>query len=126
MAKMFTRGFKPKSNTKKAKGIIRSEIRASEFNAKSLKQQIDSFRKYDRSVVNGYTGGKKLVDGGSFACYYSQTDNMLGKIYGKKNIQKWSDEKKWNTYKHLISREIDDIYRTGKMNLTRKKSSKKY
>ena len=71
MAKMFTSGFKPKSNTKKAKSIIRSEIRSSEFNAKSLKSQIDSFRRYDRDVVNGYTGGKKLVDGGSFACYYS-------------------------------------------------------
>lgn len=117
MPKMFTSEFKPKSTTNKAKGIIRSEIKSYEWNASSLKDQIDSFRKYDRSVVNGYTGGKKLVEGGSFACYYSQTDDMLGKIYGKKNVDTWSDEKKWNTYMHLIAREINNIYDTGRMNL---------
>lgn len=125
MAKMFTKGFKPKSTTKEAKKNIRSEIRSYEWNAKSIKDQINSFRKYDRSVVNGYAGGKKLVEGGSFACYYSQTDNMLGKIYGKKNVSKWSDEKKWNTYKHLVAREIDNIYSTGRMSLTTSKKKKK-
>ena len=122
MAKMFTSGFRPKSNSIKAKGIIRSEIRGYDWDAARLKSQIDSFRHYDRDVVNGYSGGKKLVEGGSFACYYSQTDDMLSKIYGKKNVSTWSNEKKWNTYKHLISREIDSIYNTGKMSLKHKRS----
>lgn len=124
MSKMFSKGFKPKSTTTKAKGIIRREISGYDWNAKKLKGQIDSFRKHDRHV-NGYTGGKKLVEYGSFACYFSQTDNMLGKIYGKKNVSEWSNEKKWNTYKHLISREIDAIYNSGKMSLhiTKKKNT---
>ena len=46
---------------------------------------------------------------------------MLNKIYGRKNVDKWSDEKKWNTYTHLISREIDKIYNTGRMSLNTKK-----
>ena len=118
----MTKGFRPKSNTTKAKGIIRSEIRGCGWNAQRLKSQIDSFRSYDRNVFNGYSGGKKLVEDGSFACYYDQTDDMLNKIYGKKNVDKWSNEKKWNTYKHLISREIDSIYNTGKMSLKHKRS----
>lgn len=125
MTQMFKKGFKPKSTTKKAKGIIRREISGYDWNAERIKDQIDSFRKHDRDVVNGYTGGKKLVEGGSFACYFSQTDNMLGKIYGKKNVENWSDEKKWETYKHLISREIDDIYDTGKMSLKSKTKGRK-
>ena len=124
MSQMFTKGFRPKSNTNKAKAIIRSEIRSYDWNAKRLKDQINSFCKYDRSVFNGYSGGKKLVEGGSFACYYSQTDSMLGKIYGKKNVSKWSDEKKWNTYTHLISREIDKVYQTGRMSLKRQTKSR--
>lgn len=124
MAQMFTKGFKPKSNTLKAKSIIRSEIRVYEWNPERLKSQIDDFKKYDRDVVNGYSGGKKLVEGGCFACYYNQTDDMLGKIYGKTNVKKWNDDKKWNTYKHLISREIDDVYRTGKINLHKKVGKK--
>lgn len=110
--------FKPKSNTKKAKGIIRSEIRSYDWNANTLKDQIDHDILYDRSLYKSpYLAGKNLVQGGSFACYYDQTDKMLGKVYGKKKVDTWSNDKKWNTYKHLIAREIDDIYRTGRMNL---------
>ena len=51
---------------------------------------------------------------------------MLNKIYGKDNVSKWSDEKKWNTYKHLISREINSIYNSGRMSLkSNKKTNKK-
>ncbi len=126
MAQMFTKGFKPKSTTNKAKSIIRREISGYDWNAKRIQSQINNFRKYDRDVVNGYTGGKKLVEGGSFACYFNQTDNMLNKIYGKNNVANWSDDKKWNTYKHLISREVDSIYNTGRMALkTNNKTSKK-
>ncbi len=122
---MFTSGFKPKSTSNKAKYIIRNEIKSYDWNAKRLKDQIDSFKTYDRNVFNGYSGGKKLVSGGSFACYYSQTDDMLGKIYGKKNVAGWSNDKKWNTYSHLMSREIDNIYNTGHMSLKSNKRRSK-
>ena len=62
-----------------------------------------------------------MVDGGFYACYYSQTDKMLGKIYGKKNVAKWSNEKKWNTYKHLIARETNSIVTTNRISLNKKR-----
>lgn len=114
------------SNSNKAKRIIRSEIKSHDWTKKSLKNQvgyfIDTTRK-NRSygVHTPYQGGLKLVDGGSFACYYSQTDDMLGKIYGKRNVAKWSDEKKWNTYRHLIARETDSIIRTNRMTVGKRK-----
>lgn len=126
MAGIFGTGFKPKSTTLKSKKIIRDEIKSCDWNAKRIKNQIDDFKKYDREVFNGYSGGKKLVEGGSFACYYSQTEPMLNKIYGKDNVSKWSGEKKWNTYKHLVSREINSIYNSGRMSLkSNKKTNKK-
>ena len=112
------------SISNKAKGIIRREISSYEWNAKRLKEQIDSFNTYPKHnrPANPYRAGVKLVEGGCFACYYNQTDDMLGKIYGKDKVKKWSNEKKWDTYTHLISREIDSIYKTGKMALTTKKT----
>ena len=83
-----------KSNSLKAKKIIRSEIRSHDFNSKTLINEVKNQIKYDRFVRTPYQAGKKLVEGGNFACYYSQTDDMLNKIYGKKNVSKWSNEKK--------------------------------
>ena len=94
---MFGNGYKPKSTSNKSKQIIRNEIKSYDWNKNSLKGQIDHFKRYDRDVRNYYQGGKKLVEGGSFACYYHQTDGMLNKIYGKENVSKWSNDKKWNT-----------------------------
>lgn len=106
-----------KSTSSKAKKIIRDEIRNEGWNARKLKSQINVFKSYDRDVSNYYSGGRKLVNEGNFACYYSQTDKMLGKIYGKQNVASWSNQKKWNTYTHLLSREINDICIKGRMSL---------
>ena len=114
---MFGNSYKPRSTSNKAKQIIRDEIKSHDWNKNSLKGQIDHFKKYDRDVRNYYQGGKKLVNEGNFACYYSQTDKMLGKIYGKQNVASWSNQKKWNTYTHLLSREINDICIKGRMSL---------
>ena len=121
---MFGNSYKPKSTSNKAKKIIRDEIKSYDWNKNSLKDQIDDFKKYERNVKTYYHGGKKLVDDGSFACYYHQTDNMLNKIYGKENVKKWSNEKKWNTYTHLVSREINDICVKGKMSVGTNKKNK--
>lgn len=114
------------SNSKKAKRLIRKEISSYEWNAKSIKSQVNSFFTYPKGYrpSTPYHAGKKMVEGGSFACYYSQTDDLLGKIYGKDNVKKWSDEKKWNTYTHLISREIDSVYKSGRMALNKPKTKK--
>lgn len=115
------------SNSNKAKGIIRREISSHEWNARKIRNQLDSFNSYPKGYrpATPYHGGNMLVDGGSFACYYSQTDDMLNKIYGKDKVKKWNDEKKWNVYRHLISREVDSIYRSGRMSLKVKNKRKK-
>ena len=114
------------SNSNIAKKIIRNEIKNYDWNKKSLKSQINYFidttqRNPSYGIWTPYQGGQKLVEGGCFACYYSQTDKMLGKIYGKKNVARWSNEKKWSTYKHLIARETDTIIRTNRITVGKRK-----
>lgn len=115
--------FESISTTEKAKSIIRSEIRHYDWNVSTLKEQVDHDLSHNRLLNNNpYLAGKKLVEGGSFACYFRQTDKMLGKVYGKKKVDTWTSKKKWEVYQHLIAREIKDIYQTGRMNLTNKKN----
>jgi len=45
-----------------------------------------------------WTKSKELVNTGCFACYYSQQQRMLNKIYGKRNVDKWDGQKIHNTY----------------------------
>jgi len=49
---------------------------------------------------------------------------MLNKIYGKKKVSKWNDDKKWGSYRHLISREVDSICRSGRMSIGKKAKKK--
>ena len=122
MAQMFTSGFRPKSTTKKAKGIIRSEIRgyySPSFKGEgrsalsNMKRDADA---YDGGYISrwpktDYTKGTALVDGGCFACYYNDQRKMLNKIYGKRNVDTWDNQKIHNTYKHLIGREYAAMLR---------------
>ncbi len=105
------------SNSKKAKGIIRREIktyfRPSEY-GKGVRTSLDAMRA-DANAYNcgdgnhrrhtDYQKGAGLVDGGALACYYSDQAKMLEKIYGKKKVETWSGNKIHNTYKHLVGRE---------------------
>jgi hypothetical protein len=115
MPKMFTKGFKPKSTTTKAKKIIRAEIK--DHYADNGKQWLNAVKRdaeaaYDPHTPNtAYHKGANLVQGGSFACYYSDQKQMLGKIYGKENVAKWNGEKTHSTYKHLIGREYAAMVR---------------
>ena len=116
MAGMFQKGFKPKSTTKQAKNIIRSEIRGyyspkrksgGKSALSNMKRDADSYDGgyLSRYPKSDYTKGAGLVDGGCFACYFDDQRVMLGKIYGKKVVENWSGDKVHNTYKHLIGRE---------------------
>lgn len=111
-----------KSNTKKAKNIIRSEIR--HYYSPSYKGEgrsaLDNMKRdadaYDgdylsRYPKSDYTKGAGLVDSGFFACSCDDQRVMLGKIYGKDNVKNWSGDKVYNTYKHLIGREYDAMKR---------------
>lgn len=104
------------SNSKKAKGIVRAEIRAyfrpKEYGVRSsvdaMKQDADAYNcgdSYTRKRHSDYQKGAGLVDGGGLACYYHDQAKMLGKIYGKKKVDSWSGNKIHSTYRHLIGRE---------------------
>lgn len=129
MAKMFTKGFKPKSTTKEAKKIIRDEIKnyyspssrgGGNSTLENMKRDAESYGKAWRCPDTDYHKGAGLVDGGSFACYYSDQDKMLAKIYGKENVAKWDGEKTHNTYKHLIGREYAAMLREREKKQTKK------
>lgn len=116
MAGIFGSGNKPKSTSKRAKNIIRSEIRgyfspARKGEGKSALQNMQkAANAYDGGFISkypksDYTKGAGLVDGGCFACYYDDQRVMLGKIYGKDNVANWSGDKVHSTYRHLIGRE---------------------
>ncbi|MDR0850769.1 MAG: hypothetical protein LBN07_04855 [Christensenellaceae bacterium] len=125
MPKMFTSGFKPKSTTKKARKIIRSEMNSyyspkirPDYSGKSTIENMTTdgnattgYHKRNNQHITPYHKATALVDGGSFACYYSDQKQMLGKIYGKANVEKWDGNKIHNTYKHLISREYAAMVR---------------
>lgn len=114
-----------RSNSSKAKNIIRNEIKGYGWNSKKLKSQIGDLKKWHPKVNGYYSGGKVLVQDGNFAVYNSQTEKMLGKIYGKQNVSKWSGDKKWNTYTHLIGREINEVCYKGSMSLSSNKRRKR-
>jgi hypothetical protein len=116
MTQFFKKGFKPKSTTREAKEIIRNEM-LSHFNAKDygVKNRLDAIKIDAKSAWyqgipdTDYHKGANLVQNGSFACYYSDQKIMLGKIYGKENVDKWDGQKTHETYKHLIAREYSAL-----------------
>ncbi len=129
---MFTKGFKPKSTTKKAKSIIRSEIKGyyspsmrggGKSTLANMKADADAYS-YGRGKSD-WTKGKELVNAGCFACYYSQQQKMLNKIYGKRNVDKWDGEKIHNTYGNLIGREYASMLRESKKARPKRKTKSK-
>lgn len=121
MPKMFSKGFKPKSTTKKAKSIIRNEM-LSYFPAREYgtKTRLDAMKRDAEAVgiypkyASDYTKGKALVNAGCCACYYDDQRKMLSKIYGKKNVDNWDGQKVHNTYGNLIGREYASMLREKK------------
>lgn len=105
--------MKIRSNSKKAKEIIRNEIKDvygcdpqnrtyGKDYIRNMKEDADVHTQYGS---NDFNKAKQLVRDGNFVTYYSDTDKMLGKIYGKENVKKWTNNKKWETYQNLIARE---------------------
>lgn len=106
-----------RSNSTKAKNVIRAEIRnyykPHEFGVRStvdaVKKDADAYNNNRSTKVrqSNYQKGAGLVDAGCFAVYHSDQRVMLGKIYGKKKVETWDGDKVHNTYKHLIGREYE-------------------
>ena len=112
-----------RSNSNKAKKIIQSEIKAyygadpknrtyGKDYIRNMQQDANSSSKYG----DDWSKGKRLVNEGNFACYYDDQRKMLNKIYGKKNVDRWSNNKIHNTYGNLIAREYSSLLRKKKTN----------
>lgn len=118
MAKMFTKGFKPKSTTKKSKELIRKEM-LSYFPARGYGVRSNLYAmKIDaegganpREHLTDYAKGSNLVQNGCLRIYYDDQAEFLSKIYGKDKIKKWDNQKIHDTYKHLVGREYSSMLR---------------
>lgn len=126
-----------RSNTKKAKQIIRSEIRNSGFSPKNYgegRSTLDNIKinadahnagMPKNRYVSDYTKCTSLVDGACFKIGSGQ-DRMLTKIYGKKKVDEWDGGKKHDIYKHLIGREYEAMLRErAAAKKTKSKTTKK-
>jgi hypothetical protein len=125
---MFSKGFRPKSTTKQSKSVIRREIKTYYGDDFQNRRYGRDFVKNMQEDANAYSEGrgksdwakgKELVNAGCFACYYDDQRVMLSKIYGKKNVEKWSNDKVHNTYGNLIGREYAQMLREKSRNKKR-------
>lgn len=98
------------STSKEAKKLIRAEIQHYYSPARKGggKSALDNMQQAANSYSEGkgksdWGKGAALVDAGCFAVW-EQVD-LLGKIYGKEEVQNWDYDKRHNTYRSLIGRE---------------------
>ena len=57
-----------------------------------------------RDCLTIYHTIKYMVQGGCFLCYYHQVNEFLDSLDINPFNKKFSDEKSWDLYKHLIAR----------------------
>lgn len=110
-----------RSNTKKAKQIIRSEIRrvfspknygGSGSTIDNMKREADGYNagELKKYKLTDWRKGAGLVDAARFAIGTNQNP-MLYKIYGKKKVETWDYYKRHDVYKNLIGREYAAMLR---------------
>ena len=79
----------------------------------NLREQIDAMRHEGRSV---YQTALDYVEGGSLLVYYGDCRDFLQMILEQtaEESARYSDEKVWRLYCHLIARTIAKLYTEGK------------
>lgn len=79
----------------------------------NLREQIDAMRYGNRSV---YQTALDYVEGGSCLIYYGECREFLQMILEQTNEEaaRYSDEKVWKLYCHLVARTIANLYTNGK------------
>lgn len=98
--------MKLSTNCKEVKEKIRAHIQ--EFmTPEELKDSALSIMKNDRSCPTLYHAVKHMVEGGSFLCYYRDVENFLNGLGINPENKEYSDEKSWELYCHLISRDSE-------------------
>ena len=118
----FVQKGQQRSTTKKAKEIIRKEIKTfyspkykggGKSALSNMKLDADAYNcgDHQRYKHSDQQKGASLVDGGCFACYYSDQAKMLEKIYGKDKVKTWDGNKIHAVYRGLIGREYGAMLR---------------
>ena len=114
MARLFGSDKTPKSKTKRAKAVIRKEIKSCLGPFQKAGNKYYSFIVDDSAVQYSDFFGLPKSDYerclnhaklGGFAIESEDQKKMLGKIYGKENVSRWSSAKLTETYNHLVARE---------------------
>lgn len=79
----------------------------------NLREQIDAMRHEGRSV---YRTTLDYVEGGSLLVYYGDCRDFLQMILEQtaEESARYSDEKVWRLYCHLIARTMANLYTEGK------------
>lgn len=79
----------------------------------NLREQIDAMRHEGRSV---YQTALDYVEGGSLLVYYGDCRDFLQMILEQTDEEaaRFSDEKVWRLYCHLIARTMSNLYTEGK------------
>lgn len=132
---MFGRNYRPKSTTKKAKSLIRGEIRkfygtqVTGTDKKPLtimREDADNYNagKIPRIKLTDREKGQGLVDAGCFRIYRDDQAKFLEGIYGKDAVSKWSGTKCHQVYGSLIGREYAAMLRAQKRREVRKRKKK--
>ena len=126
-------GGKSRSTSAESKKIDRDEIKKY-FNPRdygtrstvdAMKKDADAYNADRRGRVTDYEKGTALVDAGSLAGYHSDQSVMLGKIYGKANVDTWEGEKIHGTYRHLIGREYNAMLKEQETKKLLRKNKRK-
>lgn len=79
----------------------------------NLRDQINYMRHGNRSI---YATALDYVEGGSFIVYYGDARDFLKLILEQtdEEAQRFSDDKVWRLYCHLIARTMAKLYTEGK------------
>ena len=120
-----------RSTTKKAKGIIRKEIKTfyspkykggGKSTLSNMKLVADAYNCDDspRYKHTDQQKGAGLVDAGCFGDYLNQA-KMLEKIYGNDKVKTWDGDKVHTVYRGLIGREYGAMLREQKKKMTKRK-----
>lgn len=79
----------------------------------NLREQLDAMQYGGRSI---YQTALDYVEGGSFIIYYGDAREFLADILEQtpEESERYSDEKVWRLYCHLVARTIANLYTEGK------------
>lgn len=79
----------------------------------NLREQIDAMQRNGRSI---YATALDYVEGGSFLIYYGDARDFLKLILEQSDeeAQRFSDDKVFRLYCHLIARTMANLYTEGK------------